>query len=176
MAVSPLLETAREAYLVGRRSLVASSPAITYGAIGVLNTVGDIALFAVLTGILGWSPVPANAVSFSLAAAQSYLLNAFVTFPAAGAPRNHARAAALFGAVTTASLSLSSVVIFVASVVLPPLAAKLVATVATFVFGYWAHKRLTFADLAVQTRNRREPLRLGQSRCHTTSFPDSEPR
>lgn len=57
---------------------------IRFCVVGVLNTVIDLGLFALLTRLVGLDPLIANVLSFTTGATNSFLLNKYWTFGAAG--------------------------------------------------------------------------------------------
>lgn len=69
---------------LGAHPVIANRPYIKqfvkFGMVGALNTVVDYALFASLTMVFHWFYLVANAVSFSIAVTNSYVLNRRWTF------------------------------------------------------------------------------------------------
>ena len=115
----------------------------TFGAIGVLNTVLDFVVFWALLGLM--PALLANVISFSVGAANSFVLNSVITFhdrKAESAPSS--RRVLRFASVTLGCLALSSGIIFILLYVLPALYAKAVSLIATFAAGYLFNDRLVF--------------------------------
>ena len=119
--------------------------AIRYGLVGVVNTGIDIALFLLLVKLFGVAPVPANVVSFSCGAVNSFVLNRHWTF--GGGQKSHSdwRAQAMaFAVVTLLGLGLSSLVVWLLHPVIGPTLAKLAATIVTFASTFIINKLLVF--------------------------------
>lgn len=118
-----------------------------YAFVGVLNTALDLALFNLLHYVLGLSVLGANTLSYSIAIAQSFVLNRHWTF-ADRRDTGHrlGRQFALFVALNLAALGLSnlSLWLLVGWLRLPAYAAKLVAIGVTFVWGYLTSRRYVF--------------------------------
>ncbi len=113
-----------------------------FGAIGVMNTLLDFGLYAVLTEVAAVDPLPSNVISYTVAGLNSYLLNCLITFRSA---INQPRQILRFAMVTILCLGLSTAVLAAALPFVPSLAAKAASILLTFVFGYalnrfWAFK------------------------------------
>ncbi|KAB2911083.1 MAG: GtrA family protein [Hyphomicrobiaceae bacterium] len=127
------------AALMGR----VASPAL-FALVGASNTLVDIGLFWLLTELVQVPPLPANAVSFSLGAANSFVLNRLLTFRNRHTRRTAVGQLFVFALVTLACLAVSSLILSLALPLMPSLAAKLISTAATFVFAYTLASRLVF--------------------------------
>lgn len=117
----------------------------TFGAVGIANTLLDIAIFWALTHMLAVPPVAANVVSFSTGALCSFTLNQRVTFRATrdGAPQ---RARIVRFLVTTAiTLSASTASLAALLLVAPPMVAKLLSVGVTFAVGFLLQRNWVFA-------------------------------
>ena len=73
---------------------------IRFCIVGVLNTVIDLGLFALLTRLIGLDPLVAHTISFSTGAANSFLLNKYWTFGISGRGREMATQASKFAVIT----------------------------------------------------------------------------
>lgn len=117
-----------------------------FGAVGLANTAIDFLAFLFLTQTAGIPPLLANAASFGLGAANSYILNRLVTFPDAAAPLASARAVARFAGVTAVNLALSSLVLAAGlALSLGVVPAKVVSVVVTFAIGFLLNRHLVFS-------------------------------
>ena len=85
---------------------------IRFCVVGVLNTIIDLGLFALLTRLLELDPLIANLVSFSTGAANSFLLNKYWTFGAGGRGKEMAAQASKFGAITVLVLLIHQGLLF----------------------------------------------------------------
>jgi putative flippase GtrA len=56
--------------------------AVSFGLIGIVNTVVDFAIFMIGIKLLGLGLVPANVMSWFVAITGSYVMNSFITFAA----------------------------------------------------------------------------------------------
>ena len=134
-----------------RARLAAHGPrAIRFAIVGVANTAIDMALFAALFVWAGWALLPAHIAAFLVAATNSYLMNKAWTF--ADGSRGRAAWVKGFGylAVATAGLGLSSLTIWLAALVVPVMAAKGLAIIASFAWNYLASSALVFRPAATQ--------------------------
>lgn len=115
-----------------------------FAMVGVANTGLDFALFWLLITFGGLQPVVANTCSYSTAIVNSYVLNRVWTFR--GAPRTM-RTMAQFGrfvCLNLIGLGISNLVVWAMSSVLVPVAAKLLAVLATFTWNYWSTRRFVY--------------------------------
>ena len=115
-----------------------------FALVGASSTTLDVALFWLLIDLAQVPPLPANAVSYSLAAANSFLLNKFITFRHRKAQRGSVRQVAIFVLVRLTCLAVSSLVLAAALSLLSSLAAKLVSVAVTFTLAYTLSSRLVF--------------------------------
>ncbi|MEQ8936266.1 MAG: GtrA family protein [Amphiplicatus sp.] len=107
-----------------------------FGGVGLFNTLTDFLVFAALVAG-GFAPALANVAAFFVANAQSYAVNARVTFREQGAPAplsfgGYAR----FAAAHLISLAVSTAIVLVLAEKLGPYAAKGVALIVTFAWNY----------------------------------------
>lgn len=65
-----------------RDRIVVLRKAISFGLIGVVNTVVDFGVFMFGIKVLGLALVPANVLSWLIAISGSYVMNSFITFAA----------------------------------------------------------------------------------------------
>lgn len=113
---------------------------IRFAVVGAITTVIDFVLFATLIGMTG-QPVLSNIISYSCGLTTSYLLNRSWTF-AVEADLIQALKFFLF---TSTGLLLSTLLVALLSMALPPLAAKLVSVPIVFFWNYLTARYLVFA-------------------------------
>ena len=114
-----------------------------FAAVGATNTAIDYAVFWALISFTPLSPVIANIVSFSLGAANSFVMNSLITF---GDRKmiSRRRSVQRFISVTLLGLALSTSIVGVAVQFVHPLIAKLMSIVLSFALGYLVCSRLVF--------------------------------
>jgi putative flippase GtrA len=118
---------------------------VAFAAVGVVNTLVDFLAYLLLTRWLGVAALLANVASFSLGAANSYVLNRLVTFPDAAAPLGSAGTIVRFAAVTVIALGMSSVALAAGlALSLGETAAKVASIAVTFVFGFLLNRFVVF--------------------------------
>lgn len=119
---------------------------LLFGGVGVANTAMD---FAVFIGLMtaGLSPVLANVGGFVAANAQSYFLNAQLTFREDGRPAQMSiKGYAKFAGAHLVSLLISTGMIIAFSDVLGAVFAKAAAVVATLLWNYAASAFFVFRE------------------------------
>jgi putative flippase GtrA len=114
-----------------------------FALVGIANTALDFAVFTLLVKGLGWSPVPANVLSYSCGLLNSFVLNRTWTFDR-NTKHGFWTQLALFTVVNLASLGLATLVVWQASPIVGPLPAKLLATAFTLVWNYTLSKAVVF--------------------------------
>lgn len=114
-----------------------------FAAVGVLNTIVDVGIFAFLTKTLSIWLVPANIVSFLSGAATSYLLNRNLTF---ARTRSQTSGSELwrFALVTLLVVVVSTVTVALLSKAVDPLIAKCISVGVTFAIGFVLQKTFVF--------------------------------
>lgn len=123
-----------------------------FGAVGVLNTVVDLSLFALLSSVLALPLLPANTLAYSAGIANSFVWNRRWTFahrPRQGIGRQFAR----FAVVSVSALVLNDLLVVSLAPWLGALlgdrglglaAAKLGATGASLIWNFTLNNRWTF--------------------------------
>ena len=123
-----------------------------YSAVGVLNTVSDIAIFSLLFYLLQIHVLIANTLAFLCAVSQSYLLNKFWTFSAyrdsAMTHLETGRQYFTFIMVNLLCLIVSNVTIFYLAAYLPTIVAKVISAVVVVLIGFALAKALVFRSRA----------------------------
>jgi putative flippase GtrA len=119
---------------------------IKFGVVGIVNTGVDITLFLVLLQ-MGLPPIPANTISFSAGAINSYLANSRFTFRATDGSGWPTRAMVAFFAMTACNVLLSTLLVrFGLMIGLVSVGAKAVSLVGTFLFGFILSKFVIFTE------------------------------
>jgi putative flippase GtrA len=119
---------------------------IKFGVVGIVNTGVDITLFVVLVQ-MGLSPIPANIISFSVGAINSYLANSRFTFRASDGFGWPTRAIVAFFAMTACNVLLSTLLVrFGLMIGLVSVGAKAVSLLGTFLFGFILSKFVIFTE------------------------------
>lgn len=115
---------------------------VRFAIVGIVNTAIDFSIFAVLFYRAHWPLLAAHVAGFAVAVVNSYVCNKAWTF----GDRRPSRIVdgARFLLVAVCGLATGSAVIALAAQVMPAIAAKACAVVATFVVNYWASARYVF--------------------------------
>ena len=115
-----------------------------FGAVGVLNTGVDVAVYA-LGLAAGLSPAFANIAAFTVTNVFSYVVNAHVTFRRDGAPAPMSlKGYGAFWAAHLASLAISTAIVFFLAGRIGPFAAKAVAIALTVFINFAASAFFVF--------------------------------
>jgi len=115
-----------------------------FAIIGVANTGIDFCIFFALMHWAEISPAIANLVSYSLSAGNSFLLNRAWTFGGTSFRDKLAYQVSMFALANAVGLALSSALLALALLLLPPLAAKAFSVVGTVSWNYWFNKTLVY--------------------------------
>jgi putative flippase GtrA len=129
--------------------------AALFAGIGLINTTIDVSVFACLYRFEGLGVVPSNVLAFLLAAANSYLLNALVTFGDRAGTRVSPAGFARFLCVAVIAMGASTAIVWLLAMHMHPLLAKLIATAASTAIGYAGTCRFVFPHAGA--RGRRAP-------------------
>jgi putative flippase GtrA len=121
--------------------------------IGAVNTVVDISAFAFFFILVGLDVVSSNVLAFLIAATNSYTLNFLITFADRRSTRGTLRSFARFLFVAVVSMTVSTAIVYLLSMVMHPLIAKLIATVGSTAINYIGSYRFVFSG-AGDTRPR----------------------
>jgi putative flippase GtrA len=112
--------------------------------VGVINTAIDYVVFWILISFTPLSSVLANVISFSLGAANSFLMNSTITFGDPHTTHCNYESAWRFVAVVLLCLAISTAIVAVGEQFIHPLAAKIISIVGTFTAGYLLNSRFVF--------------------------------
>jgi putative flippase GtrA len=115
-----------------------------FALVAAINTSIDVAVFWLLTGLVQVPPLPANAVSYSLAAMSGFALNRRITFQHRKMRHDSSTQLTAYLLVRLACLMLSTLVLAAALPFMAPMLAKLVSVAVTFVAAYLLSSRVVF--------------------------------
>lgn len=118
---------------------------VLFALIGASSTMIDVSLFWLLTHRGHLDPLVANAVSYGIAAGNSFILNKLLTFRHRRTRHNASMQAALFVLTRCLCLMVSTLALAVALHVAPSLVAKLLASAVTLGVAYMLNSRLVFS-------------------------------
>jgi putative flippase GtrA len=104
--------------------------------IGAINTVIDVSAFACFHQLFGLHVIPSNVMAFLIALANSYILNSLITFADRHGGRPAFRSFARFFFVAAIAMTVSTVIVYLLSMLMHPLVAKLIATAASTAINY----------------------------------------
>ena len=110
--------------------------ALSFGMVGVVNTVVDAALFFLAIGYLTSSLVLANVLSWLVAVSGSYVMNSFTTFAAESGGRLSWKSYLTFVASGIAGVVANTTALLIAAQYLPVWAAKGIAILVSFVVNF----------------------------------------
>lgn len=124
------------------------SKLLVYSAIGVLNTLCDFGIFVLLTSWLGYHPVPANIVSYSIGIILSFILNRAFTFRSSSYKLDINRQFIRFALVNLLSLAISTTLVNLFSQAMTPAVAKILSVPFVLMWGFLAARRFVFGSPA----------------------------
>ncbi|MGE0060691.1 MAG: GtrA family protein [Xanthobacteraceae bacterium] len=110
--------------------------AASFGAIGVVNSAVDFAVFTLAFVWLALPIIPANLMSWAVAVTFSYVLNSMFTFAAESGRKLAARTYVSFVVAQVAGFIANTAVVLIASYFIPVLFGKLLAIGASFVVNF----------------------------------------
>ena len=110
--------------------------AISFGLIGAINTLVDLAVFWIALTLIGLVPLLANLASWLVAVSGSYFMNCFTTFAAESGRKATVRTYAGFVASGMAGFAMSSAALLIAAMFMSILAAKLLAVAVSFAVNF----------------------------------------
>jgi putative flippase GtrA len=115
-----------------------------FATVGLITTALDIILFGLLAVTVGIPAVVANSVSYSCGVVTSFLLNRYWTFSAKAREGRVLRHGLRFLVTHVAGLVLSSVLVALLVLVLPPVAAKIISVPLVFIWNYLVSRLWVF--------------------------------
>jgi putative flippase GtrA len=110
--------------------------AISFAAIGVVNTLVDLGVFLTAYNVFKVPLIPANVLAWLVAVSGSYAMNSFITFAAESGGKLAWRAYGAFVVSGIAGVITNTATLVVLSYWMPVLAAKLLAIAASFVVNF----------------------------------------
>lgn len=110
--------------------------AMSFAAVGVVNTLIDLGVFLLALGYLTSSLVVSNVMAWFVAVSASYVMNSFVTFAAESGRKLTSRAYLTFLASGVAGVIANTATLVVAAQMLPVLGAKLLAIAVSFLVNF----------------------------------------
>ncbi len=110
--------------------------ALSFGAIGVLNSLVDFGVFWTAYKYAAVPLIPANVLSWLVAMSFSYVLNSFITFARESGRKLRWRDYLTFAASGIPGVIANTAALKLASLVVPVLVAKLVAIAVSFVVNF----------------------------------------
>ena len=110
--------------------------AMSFAAIGVINSLVDLALFLLALRYLTASLVAANVMAWCVAVTGSYVMNSFITFAAESGRQLSVRAYLGFVASQLLGLIAATTTLVLAATMLPVLYAKLLAIGVSFLVNF----------------------------------------
>jgi putative flippase GtrA len=117
---------------------------LRFAVVGLITTILDVVLFSVFAVAAGFPPVAANIGSYSCGIATSFLLNRFWTFSANATESRMLHHGMRFLASNVAGLALSSLLVALLVLVLPPVAAKIISVPLVFIWNYLVSRLWVF--------------------------------
>ena len=118
--------------------------ALRFMLVGVLNTAIDFAVFFALVEGFGVAIVPANVLAFATAVINSFFLNKYWSFAGRTSSRPNTIQLPLFVAVNLVGMVLSTGILWWLAGFFPVWLAKVLATVASFIWNFVASRQLVF--------------------------------
>jgi putative flippase GtrA len=110
--------------------------AVSFGLIGVVNTVVDFGLFSLAHLYLDWPIIAANVFSWTIAVTGSYVMNSLITFAAESDRKLTARTYGRFLLAQASGLIANTATVVLASYVMPVLAGKALAIGVSFLVNF----------------------------------------
>lgn len=110
--------------------------AMSFAAVGVVNTVLDLGVFLIALTYLTSSLVASNVMAWFVAVSASYVMNSFITFAAESGRKLTPRAYLTFLVSGIAGVVANTATLVVAAQVLPVLGAKLLAIGVSFLVNF----------------------------------------
>jgi putative flippase GtrA len=113
-----------------------SLKALSFGMIGVVNTLVDLGVFLIALNVFALPLVPANVLAWLVAVTGSYVMNSFITFAHESGRQLRLRDYGGFVASGIAGVVTNTTVLVIASYWMPVLSAKLLAILASFLVNF----------------------------------------
>jgi putative flippase GtrA len=117
-----------------------------YSTVGVLNTLADFVVFLLLTSGLGYHPIPANMISYSIGVVLSFIMNRTFAFRASNYYFGIHHQFFRFCAVNIVSLAISTALVNFFSQSMTPPFAKILSIPFVVMWGFLAVRAFVFAS------------------------------
>ncbi len=134
--IPPFLRTIADRLSVAWHERAIALKAISFGLVGVVNTLIDFSIFWTANNVLNWPLVPANVVAWLVAVSFSYAMNTFITFGPESGRILRWRDYATFIASGVAGMVASTATLVALSYVMPVVGAKLLSILVSFVVNF----------------------------------------
>jgi putative flippase GtrA len=128
--------------------------AISFAAVGVVNTLIDFSIFWMAVHFMQWPLVPANVLSWIVAVSFSYMMNTFITFGPESGRILRWRDYATFVVSGIAGMVAATTTLVLLSYVLPVLVAKLLSIGVSFVVNFSLSHFVVFRKRGPQSGHR----------------------
>jgi putative flippase GtrA len=139
-----ILGALRLLFVKTRATGLVDTALLRFASVGLITTALDVVLFSAFAVAAVFPPVAANICSYSCGIAASFLLNRYWTFSASTAERRILHHGTRFLASNLAGLVLSSLLVALLVLVLPPVAAKIISVPLVFVWNYLVSRLWVF--------------------------------
>lgn len=127
-----LLDRLRDAW----RGRPLALKAVSFGLVGVVNSVVDFSIFSFCYYVLALPIILANIIAWSIAVSGSYVMNSKITFAAESGRRLTLQSYAAFVISQIAGFFANTATVFIASYVMPVFIGKILAIGASFVVNF----------------------------------------
>lgn len=114
--------------------------------VGVVNTVIDITLFSFLVFVPQWNVLPANILSYSAGAFNSFMMNKFWTFNDRTSLVRSLHPFIRFILISLSGLLISSVIVVLLAKYMPEIAAKVVSVGGVLIWNYSLTRLFVFTS------------------------------
>lgn len=120
--------------------------ACKFSMVGVVNTVIDITLFSFLVFVPQWNVLPANILSYSAGAFNSFMMNKFWTFNDRTSLVRSLQPLIRFILINLSGLLISSVIVVLLAKYMPEIAAKVVSVGGVLIWNYSLTRLFVFTS------------------------------
>jgi putative flippase GtrA len=146
-----LLQRAREAW--HQRAI--GLKAMSFAAVGLVNSVIDYSIFMLAHLQLGWPIIPANVFAWLIAVTGSYVMNSYVTFAKESGRQLRWRDYGAFVASGVAGMVANTTTVYLLHLVIPVWLAKLIAIGVSFVVNFSLSHFVVFRAKAPEAEDAR---------------------
>jgi putative flippase GtrA len=136
MTLPAPLENIRARIVAAWRGGAVSLKALSFAAVGLINTAVDAAIFFLLLGYVTSSLIVANVAAWFVAVTGSYVMNSFTTFSAETGGKLRLKDYAGFVASGTVAVIATTTTVVIAAQFMPVWAAKAIAILVSFAVNF----------------------------------------